>query len=106
MSVDALTLTAVRNREDVWGRTRTNLFDVTLSSGYPTGGYTMAPHRVGFTTLQGIVLEGGSTASISYLPFFNTTTGKLQIVDNTSGTEESDNTDLDAITLRLRFEGE
>ena len=106
MANDTLVLTAVRNREDVWGRTRTNLFDVTFSDSYVTGGYTLTPHRVGLSTLQGVALEGGNTASLTYLPYFNTTTGKLQVVLNTTGNEVGGNVDIHTITLRLRVEGE
>lgn len=104
MSVDALTLTAVRNREDVWGKTRTNVFDVALSAGYPTGGYTFTPARVGLKTLQGVVMVGGNT--IALLAFFNTSTGKLQIMSNPTGLEIADNVVLTGDTVRIRVEGE
>jgi hypothetical protein len=106
MSVDAVTLTAVRNREDVWGGTRTNLFDVTFSTGYPSGGYTFSPHRVGLSTLQAVQNCGGNTAGFAVFAYYNTQTGKLQVMAQPTGLEVPDNTDIHLDTLRLRFEGQ
>lgn len=106
MANDSLTFHAVQNREDVWGRTRTNVFDVTLSDSYPAGGYTLSPALVGMKVVHCIFLVGGVTAALTYLVFRNTSTGKLMIITNTSGLEVAGDTDLSTLTLRLRFEGE
>lgn len=107
MAIDALTFQAVQNREDVWGRTRTNVFDVTLSAGYPVGGYTLSPAILGLKVVHAVILCGSTDVfARSLIPYLNITTGRLQIVNNLTGAEAAAETNLGSETLRIRFEGE
>jgi hypothetical protein len=62
---DTLVLTPYPDGEDVWGsHARTRVYDVTTSTTYPSGGYTVTPAMFGLTSLQGIEQLAVSTAGI------------------------------------------
>ena len=67
-----------------------SVVDITGDTSYPTGGYTAA---LGLTAanlfcgrgINGLSWIGGNTASLGTVPFYNTTTGNLQILVTGSG---------------------
>jgi len=68
----ALTLTPVRNAEDVWGRTKTTLFDITGDTSYPlTAGYVINAQDVGLKFFFSARVEGGNKAGGAVLPVFD-----------------------------------
>lgn len=65
----SLSLTRVRDSEDVWGRTKTVLYDVVLDSSYPlTAGYVINAQDVGLKNIFSGRAEGGNKASGAVLP--------------------------------------
>mgnify|MGYP001589827530 FL=1 len=111
MSVDILTFSVNKDAENVSGRILERQAEVTLSSGYPTGGYTFPVAlndqygQLGIRTLIGLFQVACNTAALAYIPFWNSQTGKLMIVNDLTGQEVPDNTDLDALTMTLRLLG-
>lgn len=68
----SLTLTPVRNGEDIWGRTHTTLFDVTLDASYPlTNGYVINAQDVGLKAFLSAQVEGGNKSAGAVLPVFD-----------------------------------
>lgn len=60
----ALTFTPVRNAEDIWGRTKTTVFDITGDTSYPlTNGYVINAQDVGLKYIFGAQIQGGNKAS-------------------------------------------
>jgi hypothetical protein len=63
----------------------TSVVAVTGDTSYPTSGYTAA---LGFTAANlncgrgiiGVALLGSNTAALGYVPWYNSTTGNLQIL--------------------------
>ena len=108
-SVDALTFNwyvgGYKVAENVEGRLRTNTADVTLSSGYPSGGYTLDPvnYSLGMKSLIGVQQVGGNTAAQGYTITYDTQAGKLHVF--TGGAEVNSPTSLSNLTLRLKFTG-
>lgn len=105
MANDTLTLTLVRDGEDVWSHSRTRIFDVTLSDAYVTDGYTMSPHRVGLSRIAGVSVLAVNTAAVGYTVQYNATTGKLIVLTGALAQPAGD-TPLDTLTLRLLYIGE
>jgi hypothetical protein len=65
----SLTLTRVVGSEDVWGRTRTVVYDVQFDTSYPlTNGYTINASDVGLKNFLDAALVGGNKASGAVLP--------------------------------------
>ncbi len=54
----AATITKLPNGEDAWGKTKVQAVDVTGDNSYPTGGYVIAPARVGMKTILGAKVIG------------------------------------------------
>jgi hypothetical protein len=80
----ALTYAVVANgaAEDVWGRTRTNVLDVTLDSSYPSGGYVITPSTWGMSTIFGMeitAIGGTISASGSFTYWFDVVNVKLRV---------------------------
>ena len=68
----ALTLTPVRNAEDVWGRTKTTVFDITGDTSYPlTAGYVINAQDVGLKFIFSARVEGCNKAGGAVLPVFD-----------------------------------
>ncbi len=68
----SLTLTKVNGSEDVWGRTRTTLYDITYDSSYPlTAGYVINAQDVGLKNFLSAHVEGGNKAAGAILPMFD-----------------------------------
>lgn len=57
-------------------------------ASYPTGGYALSGSQVGLSSaggpanngLHGVIFEGGNTAALGYVPYYNEQTGKFQIL--------------------------
>ncbi len=65
----SLTLTKVRDSEDVWGKTRTVLFDVAFDTSYPlSAGYVINAGDVGLKNIFSARAEGGNKAAGAVLP--------------------------------------
>lgn len=68
----SLTLTPVRGAEDVWGRTRTTVFDITYDTSYPlSAGYVINAQDVGLKNFLSAHVEGGNKAAGAVLPIFD-----------------------------------
>lgn len=76
----AATLAGVVSGEDVWGRHRVRLMTITGDASYPAGGYAISGQQCGLRSIAAMVQAGGVTAAVGVIPFWNTTTGKLQFV--------------------------
>lgn len=75
----SLTFTKVRDSEDIWGKTRTVVFDIDFDSSYPlSAGYTVNAQDVGLKNFIDAAVVGGNTASGAVLPHFAFSKG-LQI---------------------------
>jgi len=65
----SLTFNRVPDGEDVWGRTRVTLFDVTLDTSYPlTNGYVINPQDVGLKAFKSASVEGMNHTAGEILP--------------------------------------
>lgn len=68
----SLTFTRVPDGEDVWGRTKVTLFDVTLDNSYPlTNGYTINAQDVGLKFFKSAIVEGSNKTGGSVLPIID-----------------------------------
>lgn len=91
---------------------------LTPDNNYPAGGYAVSGSQAGLGSaggpasngLHGILWEGGNTASVGYVPFYNQQTGKFQIL--VTGTAAGDplndataTTDFSALVFYAIFEG-
>lgn len=74
------TVTGVVSGDDVWGRHRVRMVTVTGDASYPTGGYALTGQQMGFRNIAGMTCMGGNTASVGIIPYWNTTTQKLQFL--------------------------
>jgi len=70
--------------ENVLGRLRVKMVTITGDANYPTGGYAITAAQLGLRGILGMVLFGGVSAAAGFTPFWNTTTGKLMIMDPTA----------------------
>lgn len=59
----ALALVEVPETQDVWGKTRRKVFDVTLETSYVAGGTFITPAQVGLRTIHGARIIGGNPAA-------------------------------------------
>lgn len=111
MSVDAITFVVIKDGENVSGRLLERYADATLSTGYPTGGYTFPIAlagqygQLGIRTLLGVETVATNTAAFNHFAVWNSETGKLMILNNATGLEVPDNTALDTLTLTLKLTG-
>ena len=68
----SLTLSRVPDGEDIWGRTRTTLFDVACDTSYPlTNGYTINAADVGLKFFKSARVEGANKAAGAILPMLD-----------------------------------
>lgn len=81
----AVTLSRVKNTEDVWGGKRVIAYDVTGDAAYPTGGYSIPPGSVSLKAILGVIAIGENAAGGAYQQVWNIDTGKLQIFYPTGG---------------------
>ena len=65
----SLTLTKVRDSEDVWGKTRTVVYDIQFDSSYPlSAGYTLNAQDVGLKNFFDGSVVGGNKAAGAVAP--------------------------------------
>ncbi len=65
----ALTITKVRDSFDIWGKSQTAVFDITLDTSYPlTNGYPIAAGDVGLRSIVSARVEGSNKAGGAVLP--------------------------------------
>ena len=74
--------TAVPDAQDVYGRTRRTVYDVTLETTYSAGGLLIGPGAVGLRTIQGARVIGGNAAGKVLLHQVDTTTtpGSVKLI--------------------------
>jgi hypothetical protein len=94
--------------EDVWGRHRVVIKDITGDAAYPTGGYAITGPQTGNRQILTMIPAGGVTAALGLIPYWNTTTNKLQFFYPTEtgtspnvGGEVPNGTNLSTITVRM-----
>lgn len=111
MSVDTLTFSVIQDAENVSGRLLERVAEVTLSAGYPTGGYTFPTNlddrygQIGIKHLIGITQIASNTAGLLFLPFWDRQAETLYILRQSTGLEVADNTDLHTSVFRIKFVG-
>lgn len=91
---------------------------LTPDNSYPVGGYALTGSAVGLAStggpanngLHGVIFEGGNTAAVGYVPYYNEQTGYFQIL--VTGTAAGDPlndatpaTDFSALAFYAIFEG-
>lgn len=67
----AVTLKRVPDGDDIWGRKRISVYDVTLDTSYPAGGYSIDARDVGLRNIYGANVVGGNLAGGRVLPHIN-----------------------------------
>jgi hypothetical protein len=83
-----LTLTRIKEGEDVLGgRTRSTLYDITLDTSYPAGGYPLTAPAVGLKILRGMSIIGGNALAASFRPFFDNVNNLLAVNAGGGGTQ-------------------
>lgn len=73
----ALTFTFVD--ADVFGSKYTRIYDITLDSAYPAGGYAIDPTRLGLSHIMGLVPIGANAIGAVLQPMWDTVNKKLVI---------------------------
>lgn len=73
----ALTRTIVPDSEDIWGKHRVRVEDITLDSSYTTGGYTLNAASLGWSQLDSVEVVAGNSASGGYDFNWDSTNKKL-----------------------------
>jgi hypothetical protein len=95
----AATITRVVGSENVVGKLRAVMFDLTGDSSYPAGGYAVTAAVLGLRTLLGIDFVAGNTAGIGASPYWNSQTGKVMF--QLSGADLTATTNVSTWTYRL-----
>ena len=81
----ALTLAKVDGSEDVWGKHRRVVYDVTLDSSYPAGGEAITAAEVGLRVIEGARFIGFNAAASLMLLAWDPTNGKVIVNYPTGG---------------------
>lgn len=78
----AAVFTEVSDSQDVYGRTRRKVFDITLDTSYSTGGLAIAAAAVGLRVIQGGRIIGGNAAAkvLQYHIDTTTTPGAAKLI--------------------------
>lgn len=111
MSVDALTFAVNKGAENVSGRLLERVAEITFSTGYPIGGYTFPKAlatqygQLGIADLLGFVQIAANTAANDHYPVYDSQAETLVLVNNATGQEVPDNTDISALKVTLKFIG-
>ena len=106
MSLDAITITRVKDGEDVLGsHQRLTCWDVVPSNSYPTGGFTIASQRFGLKVIRAVLMGRSNTAGVGTLPWYNSETKKLMLLTGAL-TEVGSGVDTSTYSYRLWFLGE
>lgn len=72
-----LTFDRVLGAENLAGRLRTDMFDITFDSSYASGGEALAAANVGLKHLLGVQFLGGNAAALGYVPYFDSANNKV-----------------------------
>jgi hypothetical protein len=111
MSVDALTFDVVKGAENVSGKLFERVAVTTFSTGYPTGGYTFPRAlntqygQLGIADLLGVQEIATNTAAITYFARWDSEAEKLVLINDGTGTEVADNTDVHLLAVTLKLIG-
>lgn len=76
----ALSYTIVPNGENVFGRHRSFLYDITFDSSYTSGGFAIAPAKVGLKHILGVQFYGGNAAALGYVPYWDRANAKIVLL--------------------------
>lgn len=76
----ALTVVAVPDSEDVWGKHRVKAFDVTYDSSYPAGGYTVSGATFELRRILGMWFIGRNPAALGYEFVFDDVNSAIRVV--------------------------
>jgi hypothetical protein len=75
----AATVVGVPGSDDVWGKHRVKMADITGDSSYPAGGYVLTAAQFGLRNILSVDFIGGNLASLGAAPVWNPTTGKMML---------------------------
>lgn len=81
----ALTFLKTSDGDDVWGRHRSWIGDVTFDASYPAGGEAVTAADFLMGSLMGVYVLGGNAAAAVYLMHFDTANDKLMLAYPTGG---------------------
>ena len=109
----ALTLTRLKDGDNVEGEFFSRIYDVTFDSSYPTGGEAIAPASVGLKVIYGVRLLGvKNTTGAGYKVDWDYDDKKLIVSygDNDAGADGvfaqvADTTNIATLIVRLQFFG-
>jgi len=73
----ALTLTKLADSDDIWGKHRVVVYDITGDTSYPTGGYAVTAAGFGMRRIYGMKDIGGNATSARLMYRFVTTNTKI-----------------------------
>ena len=81
----AISKTVVPDSEDIWGKHRVKVFDITLDSSYPTGGYSLTATDLHWSQLDSVEVISGNSASGGYVFNWDTVNKKLMAFYGAAG---------------------
>jgi len=67
----AVTYTRVPDGNDVWGRTKVQLLDITITGTYTAGGYTLSATQFQLKFFKSADIAGGDVSMGTYFPVFD-----------------------------------
>lgn len=76
----ALSYTVVPGGENVLGRHRSNMYDITFDSSYTSGGFAIAAAKVGLKHILGVQFFGGNAAALGYVPYWDKENAKIVLL--------------------------
>lgn len=82
----ALTLAKVKDSEDIWGKHRRVVFDVTFDNSYPAGGEVILPANVGLRRIEMVRIGGGNPAAGGLNAHWDVVAGKMMLLYPTGST--------------------
>ena len=95
----AATIARVVGTENLVGKLRAVMFDLTGDNSYPAGGYPVTAAMLGLRSLLAMDFIAGNTAGIGSSPYWNSQTGKVQF--QLSGADLTPATNVSTWTYRL-----
>ena len=110
----SLGLTYLPDSLDVFGKTRSTVYDCAADASYPAGGYPVSPANIGFRTIIGAAEIGSALASASggYAAIWDTVNGTIRVFNTTNttpslgpGVEVTTGASLAGVSFRFRFDG-
>jgi hypothetical protein len=82
----ALGAAKLADTDDVWGKHRVSVWDLTGDATYAAGGYAVTAAQFGLRQIYGMKHIGGNTAGAGFMVQYNTGTGKVQFFNPTNTT--------------------